>query len=347
MFTPFSCIFNASFDLGNNSYSLKKFYSKGETIEGWVNISIMGEDIDEPVSIEDRGFEGEIELSEWLDLNSINYACSPHNCVEDYESTKPEQVKNISLQYGEEKLVGTIVEGNPIDEILDFRFNILVENEPSCKNPLKIDFLSNGENVWESNKFSSNYDCRIEGGKGCFDFRKVSEFEAGGNRYCEKIELPPSGEFKLGAWIRKDNSSSSEQPIEMELYNLNGNLIQGNNTCQLNESQISSLGKEVNCTINNRKETSQQNFVCINIPDSASGYWLRKEEDNNSCGFYEDTPPLNPSQFKYDYHIFARGARYGEIGEFEFNDTTYPSQMEGRLKENIESYLGRYVYDCE
>jgi hypothetical protein len=158
----------ASFNLGGESTN--RYYSPGDSINGGINISF---DDYLNSSIYGEGFEGGASLDEFLNSNgydcefSDKCSCFPSDC-ESYYS--PGEISDGSFHLGlnEEKILVFKILGE-VNRITGLSFDLNVENQETCINPLKIDLLNNNVSEWEANKFSEDYSCTYEGGRGCFD----------------------------------------------------------------------------------------------------------------------------------------------------------------------------------
>ena len=112
--------------------------------------------------------------------------------------------KSFSPGYEDENITAFVLYGR-IQDVTSLSFDVVVNNEFSCTNPLEIDILSDGVIEWKSDVYSNNFTCTYGQGFGCFDSSEsLSEVYIGKTPYCGKITLLPRGRFKLGAWVRND-----------------------------------------------------------------------------------------------------------------------------------------------
>jgi len=332
-------VVSASFIIGDLSSDIKEEYAPGEEVRGWINISLDNEEADSLIS---SNFEGEINLKAFLIENSAEYSCIPSDCEEDYSVMNGEETKIFSLNYGEEKLVAFQVYGQ-VEDISELKFDVTVNNPDSCINPLEIDIINDGDVEWSSGIVGSDYVCSQGAGRGCFKSEEsLSEVYVGSTPYCEKITLTQSSKFKLGAWLKKDASSVyAEDNIEMILYNLNGEELA---SCDLPEP--SAVGEEIGCNIDYRNKKIKSYYVCVRAANEAITKYLTKQEDVNSCGFYAF--PGEETEY-HDYYIFAKGARFTNIGSFSFNQDEFELQdNSGNLVDYVENYIeDRYDKNCD
>jgi len=327
IFSFMACV-QASFELGNVSENIQSSYIINENIKGWINISLDNEKVNNLITCEN--FEGNISIIDLLKNNSVSYSCSPNDCKYGYSSSNPETSKSFFLNSNEEKIISLKTNGNDV-EITNLKFNITASNDKSCLNPLKIDFLNNDNIDWQANKVVDDFSCTYEGGYGCYD--KNSDFElkkiSDSRPYCEKIKLPPSEKFELGAWI-SGAGTWSDGDLKMYLYDLNNNEVKN---CNL--PQPSNTGSEISCHIEYSNKELKEYYICVKATTDIGDYNIKMEKNTtDACGFYA-FPGQQTSN--YDYHIFARGAKFSNIGEVEIKD----------LKQKANTYLqNNYGKDC-
>jgi PKD repeat protein len=333
MFCPLSL---ADFEKGNLTADIKESYSSGEKISGWINISLDKEPADSLISSD---FEDGVSILELLENNLGDYSCIPSDCEDRYTSTNPEQSKLFTLDYGE-KIISLKVQGK-LNSVDSLSFDISVDNDETCLSPLEIDILNDGIIEWKAKQTSSNFGCIYEGGVGCFNVSEILNSAPIDDEkpYCEKIGLIKTNKFKIGAWIKKGSTSWQEGLIKMYLYDLSGQELAN---CDLPEP--SQQGSEIGCEIDYENTEIQDFYVCIKAEQEIQGYET-KIESEDSCGFYEF--PGQETDYS-DYHIFAKGAKYSDIGDFTFDQSEYESQGNaGELKVYISDYLDdKYNNNC-
>ncbi len=327
------------------NYSLEKSYFSGENLKGIINISFDGENADSLIRAED--FSGSIKLKDFLDLNDVKYNCSPLDCKDSHEASNVDTEKSFSLNYDEEEIVGLKLAGM-VDNVNGLSFNVSCENAASCSVPLKIDVLSDGIKKWEPDKVTEEYECGIDNGLGCFENVDTEEKLIGNNKYCEKITLPKAKKFKLGAWVKGNESTEwNENLLTMQIYELDGNLASGDSSCSIEEPSLE--GSEIGCVVNFENSKNKEYYVCLEV--SSNTKYRVKREDEEPCGFYGN--PADFSEYNFDYYIFARGSKFDNIGSFQFNQEEYEEESENSLVLDIKNYLSdRYgtvngKYDCE
>jgi len=321
---------SASFSV--NNYSVETVYGPGETIRGEIEVNISSEPGDSELT-GSSGFDGSIQLIDFLDANSAEFACIPDDCNDNYATTGTgSESKSFSLGFGEEKILGLKLTGE-IESVTGLSFSLSVDNPVSCLNPLEIDILNDGAVEWKSNELVNIFNCGEN--RGCFEETGSQEVRIGNNIYCEKINLIKNRKFELGAWVR-GNETASPYLLEMWLYDLYGGEI---DHCTLDNPNIN--GGELSCEIELNEEIEGEHYVCLKSDEDT--YYRIKRENNEPCGFYGTVP----SAYSFDYYIFARAAGFKNIGTFTFDQAEYEEQGNyGDLDAYIDDYLANYDYNC-
>jgi hypothetical protein len=329
----------ASFSVGNQSSDIQSTYSPGEILKGWINISLHNEPVD---SLLESGI-GNVKLIDLISsANPDEYTCIPSGCTSNYEPIDQDTSKSFSLNYGGEKVVAFVVNGI-IDGISGLSFSFSSNNQRSCLNPLRIDLLDDGVMDWKASVFTEDYSCTANGGSGCFNSSTaLTDVYIGSTPFCEKIRLTESGKFKLGALVRKDDSSSNpSDELKMTLNDLDGNQVE-NGECILPEPG-SSYG-EISCNIDYYNSGLQDYFVCLSSGSNAITKYEIQREDVNPCGCSSNPPCSN---FNYDYNLFARGAKFESIGKVNFNQQAYDSGGDNTLAQYVSDYISsEYGNNC-
>jgi len=329
---------SAGFELGEDpAYDINIFYSPSQNIKGWMNITFEDESVNSVIS---NDIGDSIKLIDFLNENSAEYNCTPNDCENDYISSNGEIMKEFSLGVGQEKTLSFFISEGNVNIIKELKFDVTISNLPSCINPLKIDILDDGINEWESDKFLSVYSCMYESGTGCFDSsEETTNVLIDDTPLCEKINLIEGGNFSLGAWVKKGNAAWYDGLLKMYLYNSDSLYLA---SCDL--PQPSTIGSEISCTIKHKNPSVQEYYVCIKADDGESTDYEIKKEEVEPCGFYAF--PGYETEY-HDYYIFAKSARFANIGEFVFNQEEYEKQgNSGYLNDYILNYLDKYNKDC-
>jgi len=337
----FSLLVNATILKGNISGDIQTSYAPSENLKGWINISVINEFYD--ILVKGNIGEGNIKLIDLLNLNNADYYCSPEDCLPYYNAVSGETSKTFSLKNGEEKVLAFKLDGI-IKTVSSLSFDLNINNELSCENPVEIDILNDNNIEWKSTKISSQI-CNIQEKYGCYDKSASStEIPLGSNTpYCEKIKLKPSKSYNLGAYIK--NNSEYKNNIKMTLYNLEANEIA---SCIINFSNVYPE-KEYYCKVNLSKidYDSEEYYVCIKKTNDLGDYLIKRETTGEKCGFY-DYPENAPETFSYDYYIFAEFYKFDNIGKINFNQSEYNNQgNSGSLSEYLTNYLEeKYSLNC-
>lgn len=330
---------SASVLLGNSSSSIETSYSPGDKLKGWVNLSFQNEDSNKLLT---SNFPGSISLKDFLNANSVPYNCIPTDCQNDYLFNNPETSKNFNLSTNGEKLFSFVINGR-IQGINELSFNVSVDNQMSCVNPLEIDLFNDGTLNWRSKIIGNNFICTYNQGTGCYDASlPSSEKLISKTPYCEKIQITNSEKFKLGAWIRAGESGNSDS-LKMILYDLDAAQLA---SCILPEP--SPVGGEIDCNVTYSNKKVQEVYVCIKAQNlETTKYLIRKENpDVNPCGFYSSSIAGQQAEY-HDYYIYAKAAMFENIGTFAFNQDEYSRQGNGNLLQDVKNYITtRYNNNC-
>jgi len=332
-------LINASFELGENtSYEIDTSYGISEAIKGWVNISFS----DEPASSVLNAFDNEIILKDFLDLNGFNCktssscSCFPSDCEKAYSSSNAESLKQFSLGYFEEKLIGMKITKD-VDSITNFRFNVSTNDDKSCTHPLKIDLLDDGIIEWKSTDMSDEF-CQIANPKGCFkesDSKDTTEIKTG-FLYCQKIKIPVNKKLRPGAEVIGSGDATFEFTITTSLED---------NSC----TASSNTSGEIKCSnpilFDEELEESEQATVCM-TKLSGSSYNI-KYEDNEPCGYSE--VESTGVQVPYDFNIFVEAGKYNSVDDFQFNQEEVYGDSGSDLTDYIyyNNIIDKYGGKCD
>jgi len=320
----------ASFEEGDLTYLIDEDYPPEGYISGWINLSFDNEPSN---SLFSGNYGGEISLIDLLDENLADYECTPEDCGDSYNAENKASSKTFSFELDKKEKIYSFKISGEIEEIIEdgFSFNIeATSTSDSCLNPLKIDLLNDGEIEWAANKSSEDFSCLFEEGYGCFDpSTQEGETSIGTTPYCNRMNLTESPSFKLGAWIRIPLESDTEYAtdlLRMELYDSEGDDIV---SCNLPEP--TEEGGEVDCIVEYLNPEIQEFYVCL-IAKEDTDYKTRFEQNSPVCGF-KHSPP---SEEKADYQIYAKGAKFENVGLINFNNDNVNI-------EDVEEFLGDYI----
>jgi PKD repeat protein len=307
----------ASFEIGNLSHSIEKNYVLGESIKGWVNLSLSDHNIS---SLLITNYGDEITLENFLRLNNLLKPCEILNCERNYKADNPEVLKELPLTFGESEIIGLKLTGN-VTSISSASFTVESNAAESCFNQLSVDIL-NDESIDFRNVKSSGNLCTIFKTKGCFDdnHSNIQVVDVTSTPYCQRMTLPEASGFRLGANIVVRGSGTS--PVKMALYDLNGGSLKG-----CNIDGISADG-EYFCDLDYSSSESKEYYVCLFSQSSGLyqiNYYVDLENPEKICGFAGNPPKEDVAS----YEIIAQSKKFGTIDNHTFSG----------LGNEIENYI--------
>jgi len=321
----------ASFALAFEAKDVKieKTYGSDENLKGFMNISLE----DDLASLMFRAvfkkvFSSQdigLSLREVLEANNANYSCNPRNCKDGYLLVNGSTERIILAKAGEEKLVAFKIEG-PGVSFKSLAFSMFVNNSMACESPVKIDLFNNNMMDWQAENATKDYSCNYN--TGCFNPADSSDSVFIGEKpYCEKITLPVSKKFRIGAWIKKGSTKFYNDLLEMSIYSGESGWLA---SCDLPEPNAT--GGAVGCEVEYENEENKEVYVCINAREDTD-YAIRTE-NKEPCGFYSYIEEFG-GNFVADYYIFVSTPRYDRIGEIRFSGLDY--EVEDYLKQEYEN----------
>ena len=317
---------SSSFENGNPNFEITKQYSQGDSIKGWINISLEDETID---SLFTDSFGNSISLIDLLELNvNVDYECSPSDCENDYSSSNPETEKAFILNKGESKIIGIIFTGNNFETISDFSIDISSTALESTRSQLYIDILNDGEFEWKSYQPSNNF---YNEKFGCFNSPDETVLIYN-QPYCEKINIPAAPNVEIGAYVIEETGGT----VNFEVGICDENYI----SCNYCDVTATTSGR-VSCIFNEIIE-KQDYFVCINTKSvTDNNKYKIDSETSDSCGF------ASSQENKRDFKIFAKPGKFSTISEFTLdNNELQNSGSFIDLKFYLENYIERYGNSC-
>ena len=323
-------ISSASFKLGEPSSSIDSIQTAGDILKGWINLSFEEEPAKNLIT---SNLEGQISLLDFLNLNKLNFSCSPLDCKEGYSLTNSGDLeKTFSMSPGEEKIVSLYLDKNPdTSPQITYSFDVSASNEPSCLIPLEIYLFGNEVPSYKANNSFQEYTCAYDLGTGCFNSQEtygpIETAGVGKNLYCEKIRIPESPEIKVGAWLKKGDSKD----LKMSVYYANStNIFE---SCTIPGASLSEEG-EGYCLIKKSVPQPTDFYVCISAAEDTSHEIVL--ERTNTCGFTSQKGLTNKIE-GYDFYIFARGAKFDNVGTLTIDNT----------KASLTAYISsRYKNNC-
>lgn len=305
-------------------------YSGGETIKGSINISFTNEPSS---SLFTSNVNGSISLLDFLLNNSLSdgngFNCSIKGCTRGY-STDGVLTSALNIGGGGRKVIGFKIVGKEI-AIESVKFSISSSTLESCSRQMEIDVLEKNQTFILNTKYKPEV-CGVSY-RGCFD----TQLDAGDyqnvilstDEYCEKLTLPTSPAYQLGATVK--NSTTGSRNITMRLYDDNWNEL---GSCILPKHTAAT--QELGCIVPYAASKKRDYFACISVASGSTNYEIRTEEDGDMCG----TSDSGNNNFVGDYEINARTLRFDTIN-MEVNNTSF-DMLNG---EDLTNYLDNYISD--
>ncbi len=316
---------SASFSINNASLDLE--YGPGDTINGWVNLSLTDQNANSVIT----AFDSQITLIEFLENNSADYSCFPTDCQTDYTEFNKEEEKTYPTNPGDKKLLGIKITGD-ISSIDSFSMKINSDAGEEGTPQFFIDLLNDDSIDWHPYSFSGNYGDKVYG---CYNDQEPSELaEITRTEYCEKIEIPLCSKVKIGALIEEIAGKGGEVDFNMRIYN-----DEGGKSCTASASGTG----EISCETDMQVKKAGEFFVCISTENyEDNNKYSIKYEQNNPCGF------SNKGEYEYDFPIFIQTGTYSPVGEVILNDQEIEDFGQTPAVYQIEDYIDeRYNNNCQ
>ncbi len=301
-----------------NDYKIQKFYRAGETIKGYINLTLFNEPAS---SLFSSNFLGNITLINLLKANNLNsdkdFQCTTNNCTQQY--TLGSGLSDFNLE--DSKVLGLQISGGDIEEISSLKFKIESDLTESCSTPLIINFLNSEQNLLTSTTYKDET-CASKS-TGCFNssLAEYTEVIIENFELCEDITINPAPAYRIGARIR--NSTKGSGMLEMKLY-------AKENTFSCVLPNMTAQEQDLDCIIKYSSPIKTNFTVCITSRNYASNgpdFQIRAENKNPICG--------NPSR---DFEIFAKPLKYDKTS-MEINSTLFDSLFSITLEDYIYEYL--------
>ena len=313
---------SAAVTRGIMNNSIEDKYGPGDTLRGWINITLSPIAFDSSVT----AFDNSLTLKNFLDGAGVDYSCSNKDCGSDYEIVASENPASFTLNSGGSKVIGMKIIDSSLSSIDNFILNITSNSGESCKNALDVDILDSGSYIWQSDKIGTNY-CGSEN-YGCYTPSQGSLMATDmdvNKVYCEKIDVTAGKVFKIGADVSGAGNAKFKLNVEGDYCTV----------------ETSASGK-VFCDLNLTIIEPTQITACIqqDVTTSASKYRLSLET-NTPCGYIAETGT------EADFSIFAQQKKYASLGNFIVNSSeiNYASAIYDYLstKYNGDCSLGCYI----
>ncbi len=325
----FATLVFAEIILGNNSGDLELFYGPGETLRGWINISIINESSNSTLFFYN---DQKITLIELLRKNSVsNWSCSPLDCADYYSPINGDEIKTFNIARGDSKVIGLQLRGTLSNSVNEMHFNISSDAMPACSQQLKIDIAEDNNIDWIPLRGVTDYSCSSSSGNYNSSEQLTLWSLSPTIQYCQKIKVPAIPSMQVGADIIKNTGTGSI--VTMNVYYENSQDLIG--SCEI--PAISSSG-EYYCNINGTGFLDDTDiFVCIKGPVN---YQIKSENAGNVSGFFDLE---NHVGFSDDYSIFVKGGKYGRIGSFSLDSYSFKNYIEDVSEEELIEYLRNYL----
>ncbi|MBI2056924.1 PKD domain-containing protein [Candidatus Pacearchaeota archaeon] len=315
----------ASYELKDKKYEIQESYSKGENIKGWINISFSNAPA---VSVFSDGAGNSVKLIELLKTDSRHkYSCNPANCESSYSAAAPQSSKQISLQAGEEKLIGFVFDQN-LDSIEDFNLNIISNAAKSKENQLKIDLFNDGKNdIGNTKAYTQTEEWSAPRDYACFDYTNSLMQEVlikNGDKYCQRTNLPEAPGYSLGAKLKKASPADSLN-IKMSLYDVDlDDSLAG--SCDISQT-VSIQESSVYCDIDYLVVKQKDYYVCLSAEGSGT---YKMKAHTGQCGFY-GAPPQDDETAAYN--VFSQPRYFDAIETLEISNELPTGEFSSYLSE--------------
>ncbi|UZE93980.1 MAG: PKD domain-containing protein [Candidatus Pacearchaeota archaeon] len=315
------CSFSsASVIPGNPFFNLSQgSFGPGQVLEGYFNFSLENEPGNIMVSGQVAAEMKEMNLLDFLQEGEVDFNCDPSDCDVTYQASIPSQTKTVVLSE-EEKYFGLVAFGtNP--QILNLSFYLTGQStaNPICgESPLKIDLLDDG---------IIDYEYKEPSGEWCSDLRHSRCYDPSiatgvsvltSTPLCQKISLNKTGRLEVAAELKVYSGEPWDYDIEFTVYDLGGSLIGNCSVDYFYELEYSFakcfigpefLGEESTFFI----EEAGDYLLCIrNKGTSSAEYWIKKETQEEVCGFYGEPPSQT---YNEDYSIYVHEAKFNAFTE--------------------------------
>ncbi|MCK4647504.1 PKD domain-containing protein [Candidatus Pacearchaeota archaeon] len=314
-------VVSADYSIDDN-YLIEQSYGPGDTLKGWINISLTNEWANSTFESSEGDTATLITLVD-ADEDFL-HTCDTLLCLSNYDATGQDTTKTFPLDAGESALFGFKILGNKIADVSDFSLDIESDSELSDISQLKIDVLNNEEKIWKAHNASTYFG---EGIYGCY-ISAENQVEIIPTPYCQRITIPPAPNIEIWA---KLIGSGTENVIIMSVKSMDGQ--------EYGECEILASAGSVSCEPTGFIVEKEQNyFVCIEAKTSEEDKYYINSETNTPCGFVGS---FN-DEYEMDFEIFVKPGIYGAVGGFTLNETEI-SYIEIYIADYLEK---TYYNDC-
>jgi hypothetical protein len=320
-------LISASAVIGNVADGLVNSYGPGDTIVGWINLSLSNEPAN---SILTNSFGQKISLTD-LFAKSVNsgyvYTCNPLACTSDYIASNRENSKTLNIVGDNSALVAFNLTGN-VGAISVLQFTLRSNNAETQKFPLALDVLNDGTYEWNSYFRTENFGAR---NYGCLkNLALTEESYLNSNPYCQRIVLTRAPRVRIGAEV----NSLTGIDYTMSIQATDSSVAKQSCTATTSSDGI----QMISCIPTFTVKTAGSYFVCINTKNKADAnkYTITYETADNPCGF---ASPYSGT-YTYNFKIFAEQATYSSNINFTFNDAEVKNAGSST---NLETYVKDYI----
>lgn len=333
-------ICSASVTVSENTSYINSNSAAG-VINGMINLSVKNENA---LSILSTNMNGTITLADFVKANGlkegVDFNCSIRGCNENYETIS--EVSTVNMDSLNPPVIGFKVNGNDVSGIRSIKLKVSSSAQPTCRISLFADILNQKENFIVSAKATGEV-CSGDY-NGCFNKTLTADSyditELTNQQYCEKIQLPPSPGFELGANVK--NSTIRQSDLTMSLYEITPNGPVYIDECKLPKNKQSNIFEELQCKIGYSNSKTKDYLVCISSESDLSGYKINSETQGALCGSLIDSP----ADYTRDYDVFAKTLKFA-TPEIEINDSTFYGFNGIDITDYANSYLTKiYGGNC-
>lgn len=275
-----------------------------------------------------------MDLLETEENSNFNYSCEGEGCYNKYSAKNAAKEKVMNLSKGESKLIGLRIKGL-INSIQSVNFTLNSNAGESCENQIEINIFDDNKTEIMNDKIS-NSDCVVSETMGCIEeIKSIDEGELVNidlsEKVCQRMTLPIAPGFKVGAWIKKINSSTKDN-VSMEIYS-QGSII---GECKIKYDQITDEGR-YGCVINYSTTTPKEVYVCASVLGNSGGQKSYETQgilgSEKVCGFLGS--PIKEEVGAY--RIFAIGKQFGTPGDIHILNPRLENRI--KLSDLVLNYL--------
>ncbi|MEI6850018.1 MAG: PKD domain-containing protein [archaeon] len=337
---------SVTFAYGNNS--IENYYNGGESLRGNINFSLTNQNTN---AILRDNFNNSIKLLDFIKLNGfqegIEYNCTIKNCTSQY-TTSAGALNTIHLAANEKKLIGfNIVSGKTNVAITSINLSATSNIGQSEFPGAKIDFV--GWNVSNVQTYGYTNESSTTDNYGCLNKQTIPTEElalpstTNGGPVCQKITLPSSAAFLLGANLTNISFQGYNTQAIMQLYYADDGYIANAPSCTL--PQINYSWQTVSCLVQNPGARAGEYYVCISGSNDNPYKIKVYGQSSIKCGGYgTDFGPDYPTGDTFS--IFATAKKFNN-SQFFVNDNTYSILNENTLAMDSTNYItNTYGTNC-